>query len=1132
MADPTLDHPLLRNLNPPQREAVQHANGPLLILAGAGSGKTTVITRRIGWLIEEVGVHPSSILAVTFTNKAAEEMRERVQRLTSVPTEQLWVSTFHSFCTRILRREGDRTPVGRDFTIFDPSDQKALIRQVLAELKLPEKQFHPKKVLEVISDWKNRCLLPEEAREEALDPWTRKALEAYELYQSALKNHRACDFDDLLLHTERLFREPGIQALYADRFKYLLVDEYQDTNKAQYLLIQHLAKLHHNLCVVGDEDQCLPGGTHILMGDGSERPIESVSVGDQVRSCFGSGDFRAAEVLRVGRRERAGLGLRIRTAAGRELISTPEHLHFAGYCLGVSPQFHFVYLMHKHGFGWRLGTSQVYTRGQAKAIVGFRQRCLQEHADALWVVEAFPSEAEARTAEAILSLEYQLPTLPFVPRKGASTRGMVHDAEAIRRVFTAMDTDAGALRLMEHSGLHHDHPHHQPQSRNAARRNLWVSLCGDRRGASPMHRISMVGNDAEGRQLLEKLGFSVRPARAQSSSWRFESCRKSYGEILKIVQRIRETFPGLNVIRTARLGPGTAGGSNSLPFLPAASIRPGMALFVGDGGYDTVVKVDPVPLSGPVYDLDVQGTHNFIANGIITHNSIYGWRGADIRNILDFQRDFPEALQVKLEQNYRSTQKILDAASTVIANNSQRLGKTLWTQLGDGEHVTFKLLDEGRLEAEWVVDRILAERRRFPDVKMAVLYRANWQSRQLEEALRAVNLPYKLVGGVKFYERQEVKDLLAYLRLLSNPFDQTSFRRAISSPSRGVGPTTMARIEAAIPEGGTPLEGALALLKSGELKGRAQREVGKFLDLFRRGAGEIGTTGLAGLVRWMLVESGYVQMLEDEATLEAEGRMRNLEEFVNAAADAESLGLRLPEFLDRVTLASDSDDLEEAALLSLMTVHCAKGLEFPVVFVVGMEEEVFPNRNARETDDGLEEERRLFYVAITRAQRKLFLTAARRRRIMGSEMLGMPSRFLREIPADALETPIRWGTELYQSGQGAYSAPRSPQGGGGYSVASELQRIRGMFERTRMEQVHVEAQAEKDPGGRTPLAQPGAAVAADAWPKGTRVRSPRFGRGVILGSTGSGDGLTYTVRFEGGEKRILARFGMLEREGD
>jgi DNA helicase-2/ATP-dependent DNA helicase PcrA len=766
MAHSSPDHPLLKNLNEPQREAVRHGHGPLLILAGAGSGKTTVITRRIAWLIEEEGVQPSSILAMTFTNKAADEMRERVQKLVSVPTEQLWVSTFHSFCTRILRREGDRTPVGRDFTIFDPSDQKALVRQVLTELKLPEKQFHPKKILEVISDWKNRCLLPAEAREEALDAWTRKALDAYDLYQAALKNHRACDFDDLLLHTERLFREPGIQALYAERFKFLLVDEYQDTNRAQYLLVQHLAQHHQNLCVVGDEDQ-----------------------------------------------------------------------------------------------------------------------------------------------------------------------------------------------------------------------------------------------------------------------------------------------------------------------------------------------------------------------------SIYGWRGADIRNILDFQRDFPQATRIELMQNYRSTEKILDAASSVIANNTQRLeGKgSLKTDLGAGERLTFKLLDEGRLEAEWVVDRIREERYRFPEVKIAVLYRANWQSRQLEEALRAVNLPYKLVGGVKFYERQEVKDLLAYLRLLSNPYDVVSFRRAVSSPSRGVGPTTLARIEAAIPEGGTPLEGAWALLKSGELKGRAQREVGKFLDLFRRGAGEVNATGLAGLVRWMLVESGYVQMLEDEATLEAEGRLRNLEEFINAAADAESLGLRLPEFLDRVSLASDSDDIEEASQLSLMTIHCAKGLEFPVVFVVGMEEDVFPNRNARETDDGLEEERRLFYVAITRAQRRLFLTAARRRRVMGSEMLGMPSRFLRELPAEAMDAPIRWGTELYQSGQGTYGSPRQPQGGGGYSVASELQRIRGMFERTRMAAASSGGDAEDAPTA-APFADPTPTASSNGWSKGTRVRSPRFGRGVITATTGSGDGLTYTVRFQDGEKRIMARFGMLERD--
>jgi superfamily I DNA/RNA helicase len=994
-ADPV--HPLLRNLNPPQQEAVQHGEGPLLILAGAGSGKTTVITRRIAWLIEEAGVRPGSILAMTFTNKAAGEMAERVQKLVSVTADQLWVSTFHSFCTRILRREGDRTPVGRDFVIFDPSDQRSLIKQVLAELKLSEKQFHPKKVLEVISDFKNRCLLPEEAREDFLDPWTRKVLDAYELYQTGLRNSKACDFDDLLLHTERLFRNEAVQAAYAERFKFILVDEYQDTNKAQYLLVQHLARTHHNLCVVGDEDQCLPAGTPIRMADGSERGIETLKPGAMVLSCVGSGVFRPAKVLRVTQRIGRTQGIAITTRSGRRLVSTPEHTHFAGY------------------------------------------------------------------------------------------------------------------RVLAPAGP-----------------ALTLTLCDEPRGAAPMHRLSLDGRGAQARASLEGLGLAVQPLLGDPSAWRFEAVHGDFGVLSATAGQVREALGEVTFVRQAKLGAldPRAQGALCLPFTPASAVRPGMAMFNGEGGYEVVAEVEPATLEGSVFDLDIEGTHNFIAQGLLTHNSIYGWRGADIRNILDFQRDFPEAVQIKLEQNYRSTQKILDAASKVIANNSQRLGKTLWTNLGEGHSLTFKLLDEGRLEAEFVVQKIREERLLYPGSRMAVLYRANWQSRQLEEALRGANVPYKLVGGTKFYERQEVKDLLAYLRLVSNPFDLTSFRRSVNAPTRGVGPTTLAKIEAAIPEGGTPLEGVIALLRRGEIKGRAQRELGRYADLFAKAAQEAPVLGLAGLVRWVLVESGYVQMLEDEATLEAESRLRNLEEFISAAAESEALGLRLPEFLDRVTLASDSDQLEEEAVLSLMTIHCAKGLEFPVVFLVGMEEDVFPNRNARETEDGIEEERRLFYVAITRAQQKLYLTAARRRRMMGQEVLGMPSRFLRELPSEGLETPIRWGTELYQSGQGAQTARHSPSGGV-TSVATELHRIRGFFERVKGVAPAEPAEDAPEPSEPVPPPEP---PASSGWPRGTRVLSPRFGRGVITAATGSGDGLTYTVRFSEGEKRIVARFGMLERE--
>ena len=1121
--EPT-EHPLLQNLNPSQREAVQHAHGPLLILAGAGSGKTTVITRRIAWLIEEEGVHPGSILAMTFTNKAAEEMRDRVARLVSVPSSQMWVSTFHSFCTRILRREGDRTPVGRDFVIFDPSDQKSLVKQVLAELKLPEKQYHPKRVLELISDFKNRCLLPEEAREEALDPWTRKVLEAYDLYQKGLKNHRACDFDDLLLWTERLFRDPAVQAVYAERFKYILVDEYQDTNRAQYLLVQHLARKHHNLCVVGDEDQCLAKGTKVRMADGREKPIEKVVPGDQVLAAHGSSEFRAAQVLKAAARPAKGPGVRLSLASGQVITSTPEHVHFAGYRLGLTPQLHFVYLMRKQGIGWRLGTSQTHTKGQVKPVVGFLQRARQEHADELWVVSTHATEQAARLQEEIWSLQYQLPTLPFVPRKGGSTKGLVHDAEAIRQVFAAVDSQAGAERLLLALGLAVEAPHHRAQASTGRRRQVLLTLCGDRRGQRPMHRLSMIGSSSEDRRILEGLGLSVRPAKAGSRSWRVESCAASYSEVRRTAERIRQHL-GAEILLQARLGSSPGRETSSLPFLPACNVQPGMALFDAKGGLDLVTKVERLPLKTEVYDLDIEGVHNFIANGVVTHNSIYGWRGADIRNILDFQQDFPEAVRIELLQNYRSTKKILDAASEVISNNAQRVeGKgALITDLGDGEALQFKLVDEGRQEAEWVVQRIQELPRFGSDTKVAILYRANWQSRQLEEALRAQNMAYRLVGGTKFYERQEVKDLISYLRLMSNPFDLVSFRRCVNAPTRGVGPTTLGKIEGAIPEGGTPLEGLAVLLRSGELKGRALRELGKFLELFRRAENERTSMGLAGLVKWALQESGYLQSLEDEATLEAEGRIRNLEEFLSAAAESEALGLRLSEFLDRITLASDTDQLEESSPLSLMTIHCAKGLEFPYVFVVGMEEDVFPNRNARETPDGLEEERRLFYVAITRAQFRLTLSAARRRRIMGTEMLSMPSRFLREIPSEVLAAPIRWGTEIYQAGEGmrpGSSFSRSAPGGA--SVATELQRIRGFFDRVK----ESAAPAGEPEGSR--FSEPAEEKDLNAYAVGTRVKSARFGTGTVLSASGRGDGLTYTIRFDqGGDKRILARFGGL-----
>ena len=499
--------------------------------------------------------------------------------------------------------------------------------------------------------------------------------------------------------------------------------------------------------------------------------------------------------------------------------------------------------------------------------------------------------------------------------------------------------------------------------------------------------------------------------------------------------------------------------------------------------------------------------------------SIYGWRGADIRNILDFQKDFPNTTQIKLEQNYRSTQSILDAASLVIKNNQDRIGKDLWTNRGTGEKVTFKLAQDGRSEGNWIADQAQFELMRSSDARVAVLYRANWQSRQIEEALRAKNIPYLLIGGVKFYERQEIKDLLSYLRLLFNPFDLVSFRRAINAPSRGVGPTTLKKIEGAIPEGGHPLEGVLQALKSGAVKGKAAREVGRFAEIILQGRKERDLRGLASLVQWMLQESGLTQTLEKENTIESESRLRNLEEFLNAAADEETLGSTLEQFLDRITLVSDADSVDVASRLSLMTIHCAKGLEFSAVFLSGMEEDVFPNRNAKDDENGLEEERRLFYVAITRAQMKLYLTGARHRRVMGMNTLGLPSRFLRELPEDVLDHPIRWGVEVYQSGEGDWTNTHDEWS---ETASKPPSRSRSGFKPTRS----FYATSPKEERPSKPK------MSKEGWPLGTRVTSPRFGDGLITASTGKGDMLTYTIVFQShGEKRIVAKYGTLVKKG-
>jgi DNA helicase II / ATP-dependent DNA helicase PcrA len=1066
---------LLESLNPTQLDAVEYTEGPLLILAGAGSGKTRVLTHRVAYILDRGLAAPDEVLAITFTNKAAQEMKDRVALLVGPDSRKMWVSTFHAFCARLLRVHAEKLGYKREFTIYDGADQVRLVKRCIVELGKDPKRFNPRSFQAQISAAKNVLATPEDYLRSTEGYMAENVAEVYDLYQKRLYENNAMDFDDLIMQTVALLEIfPEVRERYQRRFKYIHVDEYQDTNHAQYRLVNILAAAHRNLCVVGDDDQCLIEGTPVTMADGSTRPIERIEVGDEVLSCYGSGDFRPARIGAVSRSSRSE-GVEISTAGGRRLVSTPEHVHFAGYRPGLTPQMHMTYLMRKRGMGFRVGTSRTYTNGRVKPVVGFMQRSRQEHADASWVVSTHETEGEARASEALLSMRYQLPTLPFVARAG-SENGLVANQQLIDHVFSEVDCEAGGRRLLEDAGLLGDVPHYLPQSHTGRRRNVVVTLCGDRRGRTPMHRISMVGRDDEGREALEGAGLKVRSAKQGSSSWRYESCFKDYGAAMRIVERIRSLLD-VSVHRVARLGNNGDDGiieGKSLPFLPASAVRPGMAVFVEDGGYDVVEKVERVRLDRPVYDIDVEGTHNFVAGGIVTHNSVYSWRGADIRNILDFERDYPEAKVVKLEQNYRSTQTILDAANAVVANNASRKHKELWTAGPEGERIRVFTASDEYSEARFVVSEIV----RLTDAgerpaDISIFYRTNAQSRALEDVLVREGVPYQIVGGVRFYERAEIKDAMAYLAVISNPSDSASLERIINVPKRGLGATSVARLQEHARRNDIPLYDALAEADAVDLTGAAKKACRAVRNLFegwRVAAQEVPPAELIGAV---LDESGYRAELEAENTVEAESRLENLEELINAAREYERVEPEptLSGFLQEQALYSEQDALAgRGGRVALMTLHNAKGLEFDHVFVVGMEEGTFPH--ARSLDEqNLEEERRLAYVGITRARKSLTLTYAKLRSNWGEREYQMPSRFLAEIP-EALKAGTITG---------------SPVGRGGWGMAVP---------------------------GRSRTEPQRAASGAVSYRAGERVRHARFGVGEVV---------------EAGDGRVVVRFGGQER---
>ncbi|HET7401380.1 MAG TPA: UvrD-helicase domain-containing protein [Usitatibacter sp.] len=947
----------LEHLNPEQLAAVTLPDEHALILAGAGSGKTRVLTTRIAYLIQSGEVSPAGILAVTFTNKAAREMLTRLSAMLPINTRGMWVGTFHGLCNRLLRTHHRDAELPQLFQILDSADQQSLIKRLAKAQALDEEKYPPRQLQNFINNCKEAGLRANAV--EAGDEFTRRMVAFYADYDAQCRREGVVDFAELLLRVfELLTRNLNLLTHYQQRFRYILVDEFQDTNKLQYKWIKLLAGTNGCVFAVGDDDQCLLEGTLVTMADGTQKPIEAVRRGDRVLSCHGSGLFGAAEVVDTHSSfARDGL-IEVRTSSGRRLASTPGHTHFAE-----------------------------------------RQR-------------AAPQAA------------------------------------------------------------------------------VTVSLCADNEAGRVIHSVMAASRAGE---------FA------------------SYAEAMQLAERLVESARGEGIRQVANWN------GHFFDFVPGIQLEAGMAMMAHDGSIDRVVSVRR--LDGArrlVHDIDVFPTHNYIAGGLVTHNSIYRFRGAEVGNMNEFVRDFGVTEVIKLEQNYRSHGNILDAANAIIAQNKARLGKNLWTSEGKGEPLRIYAAANDEEEARFIVDEVRALHREGMNLSdMALLYRSNAQSRILEHSLFRAGIAYKVYGGLRFFERQEVKHALAYLRLAANADDDTAFSRVVNFPPRGIGARSVEQLQEASERG---MGSLMHAAKNGVVSGRSGTALAQFVATIESIRESAKKLTLPELITEILERSNLRQHYAAEK--DGQDRIENLDELVNAAtlfAEDFEHGLEpageaqedvevvaqtpeeqiLAAFLSHASL--EAGEREAAAgqdALQLMTVHSAKGLEFHAVFISGLEEGLFPHENSMLEDGGIEEERRLMYVAITRARKRLYVSYAGCRMLHGQPRYGIVSRFIEEIPPALCKwivLPERQFENRRAPSAGGYGGwGRGNNDGGGWSSGGGRA-----------------PQADADRYRSAPVRAPFETQRPDEQPFaiGQNVRHARFGDGVVINCEGRGLDARVQVRF-------------------
>jgi len=1056
------------SLNTEQKKAVDYEGGPILIVAGAGTGKTRVITERIKWLIESKKARPSEILALTFTEKAAAEMLDRVDVAMPLGYEEPWLSTFHSFAERILREEGLEIGLDTSYKILTPPQAWLFVRQNLFEFDL--KYYRPlgnptkfiSAMLTLFSRAQDEDVSPEEfvkyAEGVATGPWpakigddkqtkglqlpsspsskeeTEKTLElarAYQTYQNLKIENSFMDFGDLISWTLKLFRErPSVLKKYQDQFKYILVDEFQDTNYAQYQLIKLLApsESRPELMTTGDDDQCLPPGTLVTTLKGSKK-IERIKRGEEIITAVGKGHTSTAKVTKIFRNRRKRRLLTFLTEGGKKITVTDNHKMFCFIPpVPKKKDRYFVYLMQQRNIGWRLGITN---------DLAARLR-IEHHADRIVGIGSFPSETEARYQEIVYSLKYAIPTICFTERPSITIKG-----KWLEKLYQEFDTEKGAKRLAKDLNIDLDAHHFAVDgvTRGQTQRvKINLMLCGRRyrskwsqdgflANPSVYHTVYLETSDSEIIKKLKKAGFPLQQAK-KGMRYRFQST--NLREVGQKAERLQKATDG---IIDHKFSVGTTNVQHCpARVMPAKNILVGHYLPVLMGRkviYDRVASVQEQQKEVVTYDLEVGRTHNFVANGVVVHNSIYKFRGASVSNILEFKKDYPEAETVVLTKNYRSGQKILNAVYQLIQNNNpdrleEKLG--IGKQLeriknqparpacrqgrgGQGiKDVGPEIIHTatGEKEAEEVVAQIVNCKSQIADLgwrDFAILARANNHLDPFVAALKRHGIPYQLIGNRGLFDQGEIRDVVAILKVLANPEDDVNLYRLLNID---VLKTDSAQIGDLLNQ---------ARRKRESLFNVAASHGSPVIDLIKKHRQDIAKKSVTLLAFNFLDKIGYVRPLLEEESIENQLKIKNLNLFFDKIKEFESEApepnvLEFVNYLDLMIEAGESPaqaEIEDIDTVNLLTVHAAKGLEFPVVFLVNLVSDRFPTRNRKdklplpdalvketlpEGNAHIQEERRLFYVGCTRAKEGLFLSWADN---YGGKRLKKPSSFLKEL---------------------------------------------------------------------------------------------------------------------------------------